>query len=124
VFLADGGGGAAPTGPTFTGTQRLRIEPHAIPQALAAFREAHDQIDGKIKALHALQVNNWAGDPVSSETAQQFTERTNGAGADSALACLNGYRDQLQAAIQSLSASNAEYLAKEGTNTERWGKYN
>jgi hypothetical protein len=124
VFLADGGGGAAPTGPTFTGTQRLRIEPHAIPQALAAFREAHDKIDQKINELGGLTVRDWAGDPVSSETAQQFTERTNGGGADSALACLTGYRQQLQDAIDSLSSAQADYLRIEGTNTDRWGKYN
>ena len=124
MFLADGGAGAASAGPTFTGTQRLRIEPHAIPQALAAFREALDRITTKVKDLHGLQINNWAEDPVSGETAQQFTQRTNGGGADSAMACLTGYQQQLQAAIKSLEASQAQYLADEGANTDLWGKYN
>jgi hypothetical protein len=123
VFVSDGGGGAAPAGPTFTGTQRLSIEPSSIPQALSAFREAHDRITRKVAELGGLPINNWAGDPVSGETAKQFTERTNGAGADSAMAALTGYQKQLEAAIDSLEKSNAEYLAIEGTNTARWGKY-
>jgi hypothetical protein len=123
VFQEVGGVGAAPAGPTFTGTQRLRIEPSSIPEALSAFREAHDRITAKVDELRSVPVDNWAGDPVSGETAKQFTQRTNGGGADSAIACLTGYRDQLLRAITSLEKSNAQYLATEGTNTERWGKY-
>lgn len=123
MFLQDGGFGAAPAGPTFTGTQRLRIEPSAIPEALTAFREAHDRISRKVQELGGLPVNDWAGDPVSGETAKQFTERTNGGGADSAMACLTGYQEQLRSAIESLESAHADYLAIEGTNTTRWGKY-
>jgi hypothetical protein len=125
VFLADGGGGGgtAPTGPTFTGNQNLRIEPSSIPQALTAFRDAHDRINAKVQELSGLQCNNWAGDPVSGETAKMFTERTNGGGADSAIACLTGYRDQLADAMDSLQKAHDQYLAVEGTNTARWGKY-
>jgi hypothetical protein len=124
VFLADGGGGgAAPAGPTFTGTQRLRIEPSSIPAALAAFREAHDRIERSVTRLQSVQVNQWAQDPVSAETAKIFTDRTNGGGADSAIACLTGYRDQLAAAIASLEDTQARYQEVEGANTARWGKY-
>lgn len=124
MFQQDGGGvGAAPAGPTFTGTQRLRIEPSTIPDALSAFRDAFDRISAKVDQLHGVPVDKWAGDPVSGETAKQFTQRTNGGGADSAIACLTGYRDQLQAAITSLEGTQAKYLAMEGTNTEVWGKY-
>ena len=123
MFLEDGGVGAAPAGPTFTGTQRLRIEPSTIPEALSAFREAFDRISAKVTELRSVPVDNWAGDPVSGETAKQFTQRTNGGGADSAIACLTGYQEQLQRAIESLEGTQAKYLAIEGTNTERWGKY-
>lgn len=123
MFLQDGGGGAAPAGPTFTGEQRLSIEPSSIPTALTAFREAFDRIDAKVNELSGMPIDNWAGDPVSRETAKRFTDRTNGGGADSAMACLKGYRDQLLAAIESLESSHAQYLAIEGTETERWGKY-
>jgi hypothetical protein len=122
VFVSDGGGGAAPAGPTFTGTQRLHIEPASIPHALTAFREAHDRITRKVTDLGGMPISDWAGDPVSGETAKQFTERTSG-GADSAMAALTGYQKQLEAAIDSLEKTQAEYLAIEGTNTARWGKY-
>ncbi|HEY0449024.1 hypothetical protein [Actinophytocola sp.] len=123
MYLQDGGSGAAPAGPTFTGTQRLSIEPAAIPDALSAFREAHDRVSRKVQELGGLPVRDWAGDPVSGETAMQFTERTNGGGADSAMACLTGYQEQLRNAIESLESAHADYLAIEGTNTARWGKY-
>lgn len=124
MFLSDGGGGGvAPAGPTFTGTQHLRIEPSSIPDALKAFQDAFDRVDRKVSDLQSLQVQEWAKDPVSGETAKMFTDRTNGGGADSAVKCLSGYRDQLKAAIDSLTASKAEYEAKEGSNTALWGKY-
>lgn len=125
MYLADGGVGAAPPAaePTFTGTQCLRIEPHAIPEALAAFREAHDRVARKVQELGSLPIRDWAGDPVSSVTAMRFTERTNSGSADSAMACLTGYQEQLRNAIESLESAQADYLAIEGTNTARWGKY-
>lgn len=123
MFLADGGGGsAAPAGPAYAGTQTLQIEPSAIPGALAAFREAHERVMAKVAALDALEVRPWAGDPVSGETAEQFIERTNGGGADSAIACLRGYGDQLRAAIDALQSAHDKYMATEGTNSAMWGK--
>jgi hypothetical protein len=122
VYLADGGGGGS-TGPSYTGPQTLNIEPSAIPGALAAFRTAHERVSKKVQALSALEVRNWAHDPVSGETAQQFTERTNGGGADSAIACLKGYEEQLQRACDSLQAAYNGYMLTEGTNTEKWGVY-
>jgi hypothetical protein len=125
VYLADGGGGggSAPAGPTFTGTQQLHIEPSAIPAALKAFTDAYDRVSKKVQDLRALPIRDWAKDPVSGETATQFHERSNGAGTDSAIACLEGYQAQLQAAMESLQTAHADYLATEGTNTDRWGKY-
>ncbi|PPK67820.1 hypothetical protein V5P93_007162 [Actinokineospora auranticolor] len=124
MFLADGGGGSsAPAGPAYAGTQTLRIEPSAIPGALAAFREAHDRVAKKVAALDGLQVPRWANDPVSGETATQFTERTNGGGVDSAIACLRGYETQLQNAITALEKAEQGYTATEGTNSAMWGKH-
>lgn len=123
MFVHDGGGGSAPAGPSFTGTQRLRIEPSAIPEALAAFREAHDRVSRKVSELQGLPITDWARDPVSNETATQFVQRTNGGGSDSAHQCLLGYQEQLSNAIHSLECAQEEYLALEGTNTARWGKY-
>ncbi|MGW5051055.1 hypothetical protein [Actinokineospora sp. NPDC004072] len=120
MFLADGAAGAAL--PAQSGRQTLRVEPHAIPGALAAFRDAHDRVAAKVAALDGLEVREWAGDPVSGETAAQFAQRTNGGAADSAIACLRGYQHQLLAAITALEAAHAAYTLTEGTNTAMWGK--
>jgi hypothetical protein len=123
VYLADGGGGSAAATPAFTGTQRLHIEPSAIPEALKAFKDAADRVQTKVQDLRGLPIRDWAGDPVSGETAVQFAERSNTGGADSAIACLAGYQKQLQAAIESLQGAHDSYLRIEGTNTALWGKY-
>ncbi len=122
MYLADGGGGSATAGPAFTGTQRLHIEPSAIPEALTAFTDAYDRVSRKVRELSGLPVRQWAGDPVSSETRTQFAQRTNTGGADSAFACLVGYQKQLKAAIDSLKSAHDDYMRIEGTNTARWGK--
>jgi len=123
VYLADGGGGSAAPTPQFTGTQTLHVEPSAIPDALKAFTEAHERIDRKVQELESLPIKDWAGDPVSGETAVQFQQRTNTGGGDSAIACLKGYRAQLKAAIDSLQGAHDDYLRVEGDNTAQWGKY-
>lgn len=122
MYLQDGGGAATPAGPTFTGTQRLRIEPDAIPEAVAAFKEAFERVDTMVGQLEALPVRQWAADPVSGETATQFSERTC-QGADSALKCLKGYRDQLAAAVDSLTGTRTMYANTEEANTTPWLKY-
>ncbi|WP_018686802.1 hypothetical protein [Actinokineospora enzanensis] len=124
MYLADGGGGSsAPTEPAYAGTQTLHVEPSAIPGALAAFREAHDRVSAKVSALDGLQVTRWAEDPVSGEVVTEITQRTNGGGADSAIACLRGYQTQLENAIDALSQAEQKYLATEGTNSAMWGKH-
>src|SRR5947207_9227302 len=72
VFLADGGGGGTPSGPSYSGTQTLKIEPSAIPAALKAFQTAHDRVSKKVDELSGMHVPAWAGDPVSHETATHF----------------------------------------------------
>jgi hypothetical protein len=123
VYLADGGGGSATAPPAFTGTQRLHIEPSAIPEALKAFKDAADRVQRKVADLAGLPIRNWAGDPVSGETAVQFAERSNTGGADSAIACLTGYQQQLQAAIESLQGAHDSYVRLEGDNAALWGNY-
>jgi hypothetical protein len=123
VYVADGGGGSAPAGPTFTGTQRLHIEPAAIPEALTAFTEAYDRVTRKVAELEGLPIRTWAGDPVSSETAVQFADRSNTGGGDSAITCLKGYQKQLARAIESLRSAQESYLRIEGDNTALWGRH-
>lgn len=116
------GGSAGPSGPSYSGPQQLRIEPSAIPGALTAFRDAYDAVAAKVRDLRGLEVREWAGDPVSSETATQFTKRTSGDG-DSAMEALVGYEKQLRQVIASLEQSEAEYTALEGNNAALWGKH-
>ncbi|WP_436492784.1 transcriptional regulator [Actinokineospora sp. HUAS TT18] len=108
-------------GPSYAGTQTLKVEPASIPGALAAFRDAHLRVMEKVQALEAMQIPRWAGDPVSGETAEQFTERSNGGAADSAIACLRGYEKQLSNAIDALQKAYDAYVQVEGENTARWG---
>lgn len=117
------GGGSGLVEPTFTGTQSLSIEPSSIPAALTAFREAHHRLARKVEQLGGLPIVQWANDPVSGETVVEFSERSTGGGEDSAIACLTGYQEQLARAIDSLQSAHDSYVATEGTNSERWGKY-
>jgi hypothetical protein len=123
VYLADGGGGGTSSEPSYSGPQTLNIEPHAIPAALAAFRIAHETVSKKVEPLRGLPIQPWAGDEVSRETATQFAERSTGGGAESAIACLLGYEKQLKAACDSLEDAQRMYIAMEGDNAARWGKY-
>lgn len=121
MFLADGGG--ASSGPSYSGTtQTLKIEPSAIPAALAAFTEAHERVSRKILELAELDIRPWAGDEVSNETAKQFARRSQGGGADSAIRCLVGYQRQLEGARIALEESQRYYTAMEGENSAIWGK--
>lgn len=109
MFLADGGGGGASSAPSYAGsTQTLAIDFAAIPAAVKAFQTALDRVDAKLGQLDGLTIRPWAGDTVSSETAQMFEERSYGGG-DSALACLRGYRQQLSQAIASLQRAQQGY---------------
>jgi hypothetical protein len=124
VFIADGGGwGSTSSGPSFTGTQTLSIEPSAIPEALKAFRVAHERVERKVAELGALKIQPWASDPASEQAAMQFAERSIGGGTDSAAQCLLGYRDQLQRACDSLQQAHEQYTLMEGDNSALWGVY-
>ncbi|TDV40002.1 hypothetical protein [Actinophytocola oryzae] len=124
MYLADGGGGGTTTPtPQFTGTQTLHVEPSAIPDALKAFTSAYDRVTRKIQDLESLPIRDWAADPVSSETALEFQQRSNTGGADSAITCLKGYQAQLKAAIDSLEGAHEQYVLVEGDNATQWGQY-
>ncbi|MFD5828981.1 transcriptional regulator [Lentzea sp. NPDC060358] len=118
MHLADGGGGTS-LPPEF-GSRKLKVEPHAIPQARAAFQRALDEFDAKIKpAVHDLPTKPWAGDPISSETSKAFNEQTS----EKALAALKFYRAQLVGVIDQLQMIEEQYRQVEGDNTAMWGKH-
>jgi len=128
VFIADGGGGGStPTMlPDYSGAQRkLSVEPSAIPDARKVFSDALDRLEEKLRpALHQLKARPWAGDPVSSETAERFNQDTFEAGDSAALAALIAYRDQLKGVVDQLTAIEADYRRVEGDNTASWGRVN
>ena len=119
-MFIEGDGGSIRQEPTFSGPQTLQIEGDAIPRALAAFTKAHDQVKAKVDQLHGLDIRPWAGDGVSRETAQQFQQRSQGGGADSAIQCLTGYLRQLEGACHALAESQKRYNMTEDANTLRW----
>jgi hypothetical protein len=86
-----------------------QIEPTAIPRLVNALQDSLDQVGLQIEhAITELRIRPWAGDPVSSEAAERFNERSVGGGED-ALTALCGYRDQLQAAADALAQAGLEY---------------
>lgn len=119
-MFIDGDGGSIPAEPAFSGPQTLRIEGDSIPKALAAFTQAYDRVKAKVDGLGNLHIQPWAGDSVSSETARQFQQRSQGGGADSALQCLTGYLSQLEGACHALAQSQKQYDMAEDENTRRW----
>jgi hypothetical protein len=122
VFLP-GDVGPSTSEPSYSGQQTLRVEPSAIPGALAAFTVAHERVTRKINELRGLDIRPWAKDEVSSETAIQFTRRSKGGGTDAALECLLGYQQQLANACAALKASQEAYQRREGDNSALWGIY-
>ena len=122
MFLP-GDGGFAPSEPSYSGQQTLRVDPSAIPGALAAFTAAHERVSKKVKELTALPIHPWANDEISTKTAIEFTQRSKGGGANAALECLRGYEQQLDAACTALRNSQEQYQRMEGDNSALWGIY-
>lgn len=106
-----------------SGPQKLKVDPSAIPDARKLFQKAMADLQTQLNsAAGDLRARNWAGDPVSSETAEKFNTHTfDGAGA--ALQALNGYYNQLKAAHDALFRSEQEYTRVEGDNSALWGRY-
>lgn len=118
MFIADGGG-SSPTTPEYSGTQKLQIDPSAIPQARAAFEHALEELTTKLNdAQFGLRTTAWAEDPVSNDTAERFNQRTY----DVAVQALMGYQQQLKGVVDQLTAIENQYRITEGDNAALWGK--
>lgn len=116
MFIADGGGSAAsPTGP-----QTLKVDPPAIPGARDAFYEAAEQIELLVKRLNGINTPPWANDPVSKVTADRFDTGTADMGTNAAIRALTQYGVELRETGDALNRAYNEYVAVEGTNTEKW----
>jgi hypothetical protein len=120
VHLADVDGGGTSSLPPEFGQRKLRVEPHAIPQARKAFEHALDEFDNKINfAVEELPTVPWAEDPISGETSKAFNAQTT----DKALGALKFYRQQLVGVIEQLKMIEEQYRQTEGDNEAMWGKH-
>lgn len=112
---APSGDGSPETPPGASGGS-VEIEPSSIPNLVSALQESLDSVGLQIEhAITELRIRPWAGDPVSTGAAQDFNERSVGGGED-ALTALCGYRDQLQAAAESLEHAGDQYRRIDGDN--------
>ncbi|GAA3843123.1 hypothetical protein GCM10022243_06980 [Saccharothrix violaceirubra] len=95
----------------------LNVDPTAIPSLKSAFAGALARLDQQIElAVTEVRVRPWAGDPVSSEAAEKFNERSLESG-DSGLAALLGYQRQLKSAMDALILVERQYQTIESDNT-------
>lgn len=101
------------------GSGSVRLEPSAIPSLIASLQSSLDEVGVQIEhAITELRIHPWAGDPVSTGTAERFNEYSVG-GDRAALTALYGYRDRLQAASDALRAVELRYAETEDANTSR-----
>jgi hypothetical protein len=99
---------------------KLKIEPSAIPDAIAVFEQALDQLWAKFgSGRDRFDQINWAGDHVSQVTAQKFNDRAH-SDPNAAMAVLDGYRAQLQGVVDNLKALQQSYQQTEGNNAALW----
>lgn len=99
----------------------MQVEPSTIPRLVDALQDSLDQVGVQIEhAITKLRIRPWAGDPVSSEAAERFNERSVGSGED-ALTALCGYRDQLQAAADALARADREYGRIDHSSASEFG---
>lgn len=103
---------------TYSGTQALQVDPASVADALTIFDRANEQVKARISELQGTHAIDWAGDPVSAETATKFNQRSTGYGSDSALLALTGYQRQLQAAVETLQKAKETYQANDATAEE------
>ena len=114
-------GFSGPTGPPSGIGNMVRVDPASIPHLVSALQSSLDSVGIQIEhAITDLRIRPWAGDPVSATAAEQFNQRSVG-GDHAALTALCGYRDQLQAAAESLQLAGRQYQQVEDANTQRMG---
>lgn len=119
----DGGSPRSAVDPEVPGSGgAMQIDPASIPNLVSALQSSLDSVGIQIEhAITELRIRPWAGDPVSDTAADEFNQRSIG-GEDDALTALCGYRDQLQAAAESLELAGQQYALTEEGNTARLGE--
>lgn len=88
----------------------LRVDPDAVPGLRSAFADALTRVDRQLELVDKeLRVTSWAKDPVSVGATTAFNNRALDSDADAAVDMLRAYRDQLDAAVQNLDVTAAQY---------------
>ena len=101
----------------------LRVDPDAVPGLRSAFVDALARVDKQLALVDTeLRVTAWAADPVSEGATMIFNDRTLDGDHDAAVTVLRDYRDQLDAAIQNLDVTAAQYTKTDEDNVTGAGK--
>ncbi len=109
-------GESAPGDPGPDGS--VRIATSAVPNLVSSLQESLDDVGVQIEhAITELRIRPWAGDPVSTDAAEQFNRRSVG-GDEDALTALCDYRDQLQNAVDSLNRADEQYQRLDEDNAD------
>lgn len=109
------------TNPGSPSNVTVRVDRDAVPHLRKVFDEAFAKLDVQIdKAMTAVRVAPWAGDPVSEGAAQDFNNHTL-VGPGSALDTLRAYQRQLKSASDALEKVAEEYQIVENDNTSSFG---
>lgn len=91
----------------------MLLEFDAIPALRNAYADAAERISQEITLAEAgLRVPGWANDPVSQDATTRFNDRSLDS-ANSALAALYAYREQLNIAADNLDRTLEQYLRKD-----------
>jgi hypothetical protein len=101
----------------------MRVAPEAVPGLRSAFADAITKVDRQLElAGQELRVTSWAKDPVSVGASELFNDRTLDSD-DSVIDLLKFYRAQLDAAVQNLDATAAQYTKIDTDNAVGTGKH-
>lgn len=103
-------------------SNRLLVEPGAVPALRDAFADALSKVDTQIALADAdLRVMAWANDPVSTDATSAFNHRSVD-DTESALGMLRAYRRQLNTAVETLDRTAAQYQMSDDDNSHTVGK--
>jgi hypothetical protein len=96
----------------------LHVDPDAVPGLRDAFADALALVDRQLElADKELRVSSWAKDPVSLGATTAFNDLSLDSGDESVVDMLRYYREQLDAAVQNLDATAAQYKKTDQDNT-------
>lgn len=111
------GSGGRVTVPSPTGHATLRVDRESLPHLRQVFNGAMSKLDQQIElAMTGVRVSPWAGDPVSSNAATDFNNRSVD-DPNSALNVLRAYQQRLKSASDALTQVAQEYRIVESDNT-------